>query len=94
MNAAVINVIAFQAGWFSCVLGAAQGMPWLGPVVAVPILAWHLHKASNVALELKMILVATLIGSLFDQVLLSAGLLQYPSLHWPAGLLPLWMVTL
>jgi hypothetical protein len=28
----LVNFVAFQLGWFACVLGAAQGLPWLGPV--------------------------------------------------------------
>ena len=27
------NLLAFQACWFTSVLGAAHGMPWLGPLV-------------------------------------------------------------
>jgi hypothetical protein len=35
------NFVAFQTGWFACVLGAANGMPWLGVIVAVLVVGWH-----------------------------------------------------
>ncbi|HEX5538980.1 MAG TPA: DUF2878 domain-containing protein [Methylophilaceae bacterium] len=95
MNRVVINIVGFQVGWFSCVLGAAQAMPWLGPLVAAPILAWHLLNAANIRDELKLIIVASLLGALFDQTLLSAGLLRFAdSAAWPAYLLPAWMMAL
>ena len=94
MNKSLINVLGFQIGWFSCVLGAAHGMPWLGLLVALPVMGWHLTQANNPRLELGWIIPATLIGSLFDQTLLSAGLLQYPASAWPASLLPVWMMVL
>lgn len=33
MSRLLINILAFQAVWFSSVLGAANGYPLLGPVV-------------------------------------------------------------
>jgi len=95
MNRVVINIVGFQVGWFICVLGAAQGLPWLGPLVAAPILAWHLLNAASMSDELKLIIIATLLGVLFDQTLLSAGLLRFAdSAAWPAYLLPPWMMAL
>ena len=94
MRDIVINFVAFQAGWFACVLGAANGIPWLGPLLALPVLAWHLLHASAPASTLKLLLLAAAAGSLFDQLLLSLGWIQYPAAYWPAWLLPFWMTTL
>ena len=36
------NFVASEAGWFACVLGAAHGKPWIGPLVwavCMPLLA-------------------------------------------------------
>jgi len=93
-NNAAINFVGFQLGWFSCVLGAAHQLPWLGVLIAIPIIAWHLQSAGNPRLELALILIATVVGSLFDQAILSLGLIEYPASSWPAWLLPLWMVML
>ncbi len=35
----LLNFAAFQIGWFACVLGAANGFPWLGPVVVAAVVA-------------------------------------------------------
>jgi len=29
------NIICFQLGWFSCVLGAANHYPWLGVLASI-----------------------------------------------------------
>jgi len=93
-NNAVINFVGFQLGWFACVLGAAYQLPWVGVLIAIPIIIWHLHSAGNPRLELTLILITTIAGSLFDQAILSLGLIEYPASSWPAWLLPLWMVML
>lgn len=95
MNNPLINIAGFQLGWFSCVLGAAHGMFWLGPVVALPVLGWHLLNAHDMRAEFKLILLASLLGIVFDQALLWTGLLRFETFPlWPSQLLPLWMMTL
>ena len=90
----LINILGFQLGWFSCVLGAAHGMPWLGPLITLPIIAWHVSGARIMRAELLLLAIVTLIGSGFDQLLLLQGWIRYPASGWPASLLPIWMVTL
>lgn len=48
----LVNVIAFQAGWFSCVLGAANGYPMLGPVAVLLAVSLHLAMAYKPRREL------------------------------------------
>ena len=36
----IINLTLFQIAWFAAVLGAANDVPWLGPLVMVPVLVW------------------------------------------------------
>ncbi|HEY8117737.1 MAG TPA: DUF2878 domain-containing protein [Methylophilaceae bacterium] len=90
----LINFLGFQLGWFSCVLGAAHGMPWLGPLITLPIVALHVASARIIRAELLLLTIVTLIGSVFDQLLLLQGWIQYPASGWPATLLPIWMVAL
>lgn len=93
-NNAVFNFVGFQLGWFACVLGGAHQLPWLGLLVGLPIIAWHLRGANDARPELVLILMATVLGSLFDQTLLSLGLIEYPASSLPAWLLPIWMSVL
>lgn len=94
MQKTIINFVGFQIGWFACVLGGANEMPWLGPLLAVPILAWHFHQSSIWTKEFQLIAIITLAGSCFDQFLLWLGWIQYPTSSWPSWLLPVWMMTL
>jgi hypothetical protein len=94
MQKTIINFSGFQIGWLACVLGGANAMPWLGPLVAAPILAWHLYQSPAWSRELKLILIIAIAGSAFDQSLLWLGWIQYPASSWPGWLLPIWMTTL
>lgn len=90
----LLNFIGFQIGWFACVLGAAYGYPLLGPLVALPVLGLHLLSQTGRRMEIALLGSATVIGSLYDQTLLSLGLVSYNASLWSAAWLPLWMITL
>ncbi len=94
MSLVLVNIICFQISWFACVLGAAHGMPWLGPAVTLPVAALHLYKATSKKTEFTLMLLTVLFGSLFDQSILVAGLIHYPATNFPGYLLPIWMVAL
>jgi hypothetical protein len=94
MQKTLMNFVGFQIGWFGCVLGGANAMPWLGPVLALPILTWHFYQSPAWTQELRLILVIMVTGSLFDQFLLWLGWIQYPLSSWPSWLLPVWMMSL
>lgn len=94
MNRAVVNFVAFQAGWFSCVLGAANGVPLIGLAVAAGAVLLHLHLARDGAAELRLLLIAVLIGLVFDSVLASLGWVRYPSGVLVPGLAPYWILAM
>jgi hypothetical protein len=90
----VANFIAFQLGWFSCVLGAAHGRPWLGPLVVLAIVLLHLFLSSRPMHELRLIASAMLLGLVIDSLLLASGWLQYPNGAWLAGFAPYWIIAM
>ena len=90
----LINFIGFQIGWFACVLGASHDISWLGPVVVLPIVFWHLYKAPQPSKALTLVIVVAILGSLFDQTLLMLGWIGFPPNFLPEALLPLWMTAL
>ena len=90
----ILNIMAFQIGWFACVLGGAHGWPWLGPVVAVAVMALHLRRALRPGAELALIALSGLLGFLADSLLTGLGLLRFPSGQWHAQLAPYWMVAM
>ncbi len=88
------NFIAFQFGWFACVLGAAWGLPWVGTGIALVIIAWHLLRASQPRRELVTVLAAAGIGALWESLLITVGWIQYPNGMLLANTAPHWMVAL
>jgi Protein of unknown function (DUF2878) len=94
LNNKIINFVLFQIGWFACVLGAARQLPWLGVLVVLAIVAWHLWQARQPKVEVILLLIALLIGGLFDQMLLSLNLVSYQAHGWSSTLVPAWILAL
>jgi len=90
----VINFILFQLAWFSCVIGAAKGMPWLGVVVTLATVTWHLTQAKAIKPEAMLILSALAIGASYDQILLSLNLVAYVHHGWDVAFVPVWILAL
>jgi hypothetical protein len=89
-----VNLAASQAGWFACVLGAANDMPWLGPLVVLALIALHLRLSRRPGPELGLLLSAVLIGLVADSLLVFSGLVSYPSGTWIDGLAPYWILAM
>ncbi|MBU3574218.1 DUF2878 domain-containing protein [Polynucleobacter sp. UK-Mo-2m-Kol15] len=88
------NFVFFQAGWFACIIGAAnQQVFW--PVVATLLyLAIHVWFSPRPILELKLLLKAALFGVVVDTLISYCGFLSFKN-SWPSSYLsPAWMWTL
>lgn len=94
MYNAVSNFLLFQAGWFACVMGGANGMPWLGPIAVVSILTIHLSQAKAPGKEIIIILMAMVLGTTWDSILVSTGLLTYPSGMLNDQVAPYWIIAM
>jgi len=90
----LVNVIAFQIGWFAAVLGAGHGMPWLGMVVVPLVLGLHLLLSTDRRPEFMSALAAALTGFVFDTTLIWTGVFSPVFFLFPAPLSPPWMVML
>lgn len=89
------NIISFQLGWFSCVLGAANHYPWLGVLASIGLIAWHLKVSNNWIGEAYLIFLAMLVGLVFDFLPLSFRWISFESLaFWPDQIPPPWMIFL
>lgn len=90
----LINVAGFNAVWFSSVLGAANGMPWLGPLAFVPFCALTLIQGRKAAADVTAMLVCAGVGLILDSSYVWMGLVSYAS-PWPsAQVLPIWLLTM
>ncbi len=90
----ILNVVLFQIGWFSCVLGAAHNHPWIGPLAAVGIISWHLAQAMRPKLELALVAGALLLGAVFETLLIQTGWVRFSPGALIAGTAPSWMMAL
>jgi len=90
----LVNFVAFQVGWFACVLGAAHGLPWAGTGAALAIVAWHLARAARPRAELALVLIAAGIGALWDSALSALGWIRFPNGVLIEGTAPHWIVAM
>jgi len=93
-SSVIANVVLFQAGWFACVLGAANGLPWLGSAIVVAIVAWHTQRMNQPLVETKLIAIAVLLGAAWDSVLVMLGWIAYPAGSLIVGAAPYWILAL
>lgn len=90
----IANFLLFQLAWFSCVAGAAQGLPWLGVAVTLATLILHLSAAHQLKPELMLIAAALILGACFDQSMLAAEWVDYQHHGWSDAFVPAWILAL
>ena len=89
----LINFLGFQACWFSCVLGAARGLPWLGPALVAAWAALHLASAKDRGRVAALLAGSAVFGFAVDTLHLRLGVLVFRDA--PEALLSRpWMVAL
>jgi hypothetical protein len=94
MKKIILNVALFQLGWLCCVLAAANHMPLVGTAAAMLVVLWHLASVHDPRKELTLLLIAALIGTTWESLLVSAGWLQYPSGTFSQGIAPIWIIAM
>lgn len=90
----VFNVLGFQAVWWACVLGAAAGWAWAGPLAVAAFAGLHLYLTPTRARDLRMLTAAVLMGLLVDGLLGASGLLAYAAGNASSALAPVWILAL
>lgn len=94
MLARVINFLAFQLGWFACVVFAADGRPWIGPAIVVALAAAQLLVFRRPASDISLLAGAAAMGFLADSILVWTGALAFPEAARQGALSPAWMAAL
>lgn len=90
----VFNYAGSAVGWWSCVLAAAAGNPWLGPAVISVYLSLHFAWSKQKQHDAIFILLAGLIGLGVETIKKITGLVVYQA-DIPGGLVPpIWMMAL
>ena len=91
---ALLNILAFQVGWWAVVLSAARDQAIVGVLVVALLLAWHLTRVRPGLTERVLIAAAALIGLAFDSLLQASGWVTFAGGPLFGVLAPLWMVAL
>ena len=88
------NAVAFKAVWASAILGGANLNPWLGVWTAAAALLVHLYITDDKGAELRLVVMAALIGFCSDSLFAATGLLEYRSGQPISWLGPVWIFAL
>lgn len=97
----IVNFVVFQAVYAACVLGAANGHLWLGPLAGLLLFPLNLRFVSDRGAELRLWIAAGLVGAVLDSGLLALGVFDFPAVTRIAPetalsgwVVPPWIVTL
>lgn len=91
----LLNFVLFQAGWFACVLGGANGIPLAAVAAAGVVIGVSLRwfSADRIS-DLRLFLAVALIGFCVDTVHLRFGVFALIGDPRFPHLCPLWLVAL
>lgn len=88
------NIASINLGWFAGVLGAANGLTWVGPLIVTVLVAIHLKLIPARRRELTTLAAAALFGYLIDSVMVLAGVFDFPAQARVGAPSTVWMVAL
>lgn len=91
---ALLNYLAYQAGWFASVVGAGRQQGEAGALVAGVLIAAHLALTRERGLELRVLAVATITGLLVETWQLQSGTYRTLSGAGATTVPPLWLLAL
>ncbi len=90
----VANFVVFEAAWFGCILGVANGRPGWGTGVLAAAIAWHLAISARPSTELALVAILGVVGLVAESLVVARGNVAYPAGQPVAWLAPYWMVAL
>lgn len=89
----LFNFILFQAVWFLCIYGAADGLELLAVIVGIVCILVNSFLIDDIKANAKLIIQGILIGIVVDTLLIHLGLMSFKTQYWTT-LSPLWMWVL
>lgn len=90
----LINFALYQVGWFACVLGGAWHFPWTGFLIAMALVGVHLALSPERAVEVRLVVFATIAGAAVEVVLIRAGTYRFTSGTIVDALPPPWLLAM
>jgi hypothetical protein len=93
-----LHLVIAYAVWFACVLGAARGSAWFGPMVVLLSLIilywWQAAVVKRTRGLLKLISLFFVVGLIGDSFLLSSGWIHFAANPFTWSITPPWMLAL
>jgi uncharacterized membrane protein len=90
----ITNFLLFQLGWFACVLGGAYDQALLGSLIAIMVIAYHFYQAPEAIQEFQLLMVALLIGFVFESIITSQGFARYSHGQVFDAIAPIWIILM
>lgn len=88
-----LTLIAYEIVWFAAVIGAGHGYAWPGVVSTVLFAIGRLIASSHRQIELRLIAVALVLGTVLETALVDGCLIRYAA-PWPSPSHPAWLIAL
>lgn len=92
----LLNALGFQAGWWACVVGAAQGQQALAIAFSLLLVAAHLRFAPHRQADIRLAMASLVIGVAADTLLQALGVIGFAGASWghlsPPWLWMLWVL--
>jgi len=90
----IINFVCFQIGWFSAVITAAEGVPWIGVLIIGCTISIHLYRSFALREEIILIALIAFLGGVFDSIFVFLDWIYYPSGHIHQNLTTYWILAM
>lgn len=91
----IFNGFLAYAGWLLCIHAVANQHPWWAIGAVAIVLIVHMINTPTFLIDIKLLAVMAVVGTLLDTSYIHAGLLQYkggyPGINWLA---PAWVTSL
>ena len=88
------NFVLFQAGWFACIIGAANHRVFWAVIATLAYIVIHVWRAPYPSHELTLLLKGLIYGVSADSLMAYWGVLHFQDV-WPSAYLsPFWMWVL
>ena len=90
----LVNIAAFNLIWLIIVGGAFNDFEAPGLVILAVWIGVHLRYSRYRRSDIRLLIVAVLVGPLIDTLLIQLGLVRYTGYAPVAGFAPLWVVAM
>ena len=91
----IINILGFYLIWWSCMLGAANGISYFGPLVMILLLIAHYYFFVRNIKEIYFVLIIGTVGTLVDTLMFLSGSFIYAGAYSSNVLIaPLWITAM